>query len=89
MNADERQSETSGLTTYHLFLNRCFSMTTNMRAAARSGHTPKIDAAVESDRVEVSVDPGKLAPGRYEAILRFWTWHGANNPKVQVSLLVE
>jgi hypothetical protein len=60
-----------------------------LRAAARSGRTPKPGAAFESDRVEVSVEPGSLAPGTYEGRLRFWTREGSHAPVVAVRLVIE
>jgi hypothetical protein len=60
-----------------------------LHAVSRSGRTPRPGAAVEADRVEISVEPGALTPGRYEARLRFWTWQGANAPSVSVRLDVE
>jgi hypothetical protein len=60
-----------------------------LHAVSRTGRTPKHGAAVEADRVEIGVEPGTLAPGRYEARLRFWTWQGANAPTVSVRVDVE
>jgi putative Ig domain-containing protein len=60
-----------------------------LHAIPRAGRTPKLGAALESDRVEISVEPGSLAPGSYEAKLRFWTWQGANVPTARVRLVIE
>jgi hypothetical protein len=45
--------------------------------------------AIDADRVEVSVTPGSLAPGVYEAKLIFRTMQGANAPEVKVRLTIE
>jgi hypothetical protein len=60
-----------------------------LHAAPTSGRIPKTGAAVEADRVEISVEPGQLASGSYEAKLSFWTWRGVNVPTVRVRFVVE
>jgi len=60
-----------------------------LRAVPKAGRTPRPGAALESDRVDIDVEPGSLAPGKYQAQLRFWTWHGANAPVVTIHMVVE
>ena len=50
---------------------------------------PALTAGGANLPVQISVDPGSLAPGSYEAKLRFWTWQGANVPTARVLLIVE
>lgn len=58
-------------------------------ASPSSGRIPKTGAAVEADRVEISVEPGQLTTGTYESRLSFWTWRGVNVPTVRVRFVVE
>jgi Putative Ig domain len=46
-----------------------------LHAVPRAGRIPKPGDSVESDRVEISVEPSQLAPGVYETKLIFWVCH--------------
>jgi hypothetical protein len=60
-----------------------------LRATPTRGRVPRIGAAVDADRVKVTVERGSLVPGVYEAVLTFWTRQGANAPAVKVRLTIE
>jgi hypothetical protein len=60
-----------------------------LRATPARGRVPRVGAAVDADRVAVSVAAGSLAPGVHEANLTFWTRQGASAPTVRVRLTVE
>jgi hypothetical protein len=52
------------------------------------GKTPSAESALSGDRVQLRVDPAKLAPGLYHTALKFYTTGGENVPIVDVILQV-
>lgn len=60
-----------------------------VRAAPRRGRTPRVDASVTADYVEVSVVPADLAPGTHETQMKVSTWLGVNAHTVTVRLVIE
>jgi hypothetical protein len=54
----------------------------------REGATPGRGSAFSADEIAVRVDPSKLAPGVYHAVLVLSAWQGANAPKIAVTLKI-
>lgn len=52
------------------------------------GRTPVPNDALIADPVRVAIDPSKLAPGVYRAMIRVTTWGPANEPLIPVTLTV-
>lgn len=59
-----------------------------LEAEPQRGETPREGAAMAADLVRLRVKPEKLAPGRYEAVLKVNAWDAANQPRVRVRLEV-
>lgn len=60
-----------------------------LRATMRTGSLPAETSALDSDRLELFADPGKLGPGLHTARLRVSTWQGANAPELLFRLHVD
>ncbi len=52
------------------------------------GRTPFPGAGLTGDPVAVGVDPAKLAPGSYRALLKVSAWETTNEPRIAVTLVV-
>lgn len=59
-----------------------------LRATPIRGETPDPHAPVNSDALELHVDPSRLPPGTYRVLMRLSAWRGANAPVVPVTLRV-
>lgn len=53
-----------------------------------AGRTPTSDSPLKGDRVSVSIDPTKLAPGTYRAVIHVTAWDATNQPAITVTLRI-
>jgi hypothetical protein len=59
-----------------------------LRATPVRGETPPAGGILDSDALELHVDPSRLPPGTYRVVMRLSTFRGANAPVVPVTLRV-